>query len=248
MGVNPSKFQGFLIDRNNGFAPTMFNLTDVDIPISDTVKILGVHIDSNLTFDTHITTICKKAARHLKAIRRVSKYLDEPCRKSLYHAFILSHFNYCCIVWHHCDSASAIKVEKIQKRALRVIMNDYESSYQDLLIKSGQPLMFVSRLRSIACEVYKSIHKLNPSFLHDLFTYKHTGYESRRKIKLHQRLVKTQTYGIRSVRYEGAQLWNKLPPEIIKAESFQTFKSLIKKWEGPQCQCGFCSMCRLKLV
>ena len=42
MGVNPSKFQGFLIDRNNGFAPTMFNLTDVDIPISDTVKILGV--------------------------------------------------------------------------------------------------------------------------------------------------------------------------------------------------------------
>ena len=172
MGVNPSKFQGFLIDRNNGFAPTMFNLTDVDIPISDTVKILGVHIDSNLTFDTHITNICKKAARHLKAIRRVSKYLDEPCRKSLYHAFILSHFNYCCIVWHHCDSASAIKVEKIQKRALRVIMNDYESSYQDLLIKSGQPLMFVSRLRSIACEVYKSIHKLNPSFLHDQFVDK----------------------------------------------------------------------------
>ena len=33
------------------------------------------------------------------------------------------------MVWHNYDTENIIKIEKIQKRALRVILNDYQSSY-----------------------------------------------------------------------------------------------------------------------
>ena len=213
--------------------------------ITNTVKLLGIPFDSKLNFDVHITNLCKKAGKHLNAIRRISKYLDEQCRKTLYHAFILSHFNYCCIVWHHCDASSAIKVEKIQKRALRVILNDYTSSYEELLVKSGQPLLFISRLRAIVLETYKSVNRLNPSFLHDLFLVNQNGYNLRSGISLDQPRVRTEKYGIQSVRYQGARLWNQLPSEIKNAESLQFFKKQLMKWNGPQCQCGFCCLCKM---
>ena len=39
--------------------------------------------------------------------------------------------------------------------------------------------------------------------------------------------VNTTKYGIKSVRYEGANLWNKLPNEYRKADSYKLFKKQI---------------------
>ena len=86
MQANPSKFQGIVIARGNDVAtPVTFNIRDIDIPVNENVKILGIHIDNKLKFDKHISELCKRASRHLNAISRVSKFLDEKCRISLYH-------------------------------------------------------------------------------------------------------------------------------------------------------------------
>ena len=130
MQANPSKFQGIVTTRGNDVAtPVTFKIRDIDIPVDENVKVLGIHIDNKLKFDEHISELCIRASRHLNAISRVSKFLYEKCRISQYHSFILSHFHYYNIVWHNCDTESTITIEKIQKRALRVILNDYQSSY-----------------------------------------------------------------------------------------------------------------------
>ena len=131
---------------------------------------------------------------HLHAISRVSIFLDEKCRVRLYHSYILSPFNYCNIMWHHCDTDNTIKVEKIQKRALRVILNDYESTYDDILQNTGQSLMYTYRLRSIVLETFKSVSKLNPSFLHDLFHVKDSVYNLRGGKLLDQARVNTKLW------------------------------------------------------
>ena len=48
---------------------------------------------------------------------------------------------------------SVHKIEAIQKRALRFMLNDYESSYEDLLKKSGNPSMNLKRTRSLSIEI-----------------------------------------------------------------------------------------------
>ena len=187
-------------------------------------KVLGIHIDNKLKFDKDISELCKRASRHLNAISRVSKFLDEKCRISLYHSFILSHFHYCNIVWHNCDTENTIKIEKIQKRALRVILNDYQSSYDELLDKIDQPLMYISRLRNIVLETFKSVNKINTSFMQDLFEVKENKYNLRGGILLDQPKVRTERYGIHTIRYQGALLWNSLPPHMKTSVTVEDLK------------------------
>ena len=48
-------------------------------------------------------------------------------------------------------------MEKIQKRALRVVLNDYQASYQDLLDEVSRPTLYVSHLKAIAIEMFKCV-------------------------------------------------------------------------------------------
>ena len=48
--------------------------------------------------------------------------------------------------------------------------------------------------------------------------------------------VNQTTYGSRSIRSEGARLWNHLPEHIKSAENLNIFKNLIKNWTGPSCR------------
>ena len=68
------------------------------------------------------------------------------CKKVLVDDFIFSNFNYCPLVWYFSTAKQLQKIEKIQARALRFIHNDYESSYNDLLIKPETVTMEVKRI------------------------------------------------------------------------------------------------------
>ena len=50
----------------------------------------------------------------------------------------MSNFNYCPLVWMFCNSKLKRIQENIQKRALRFLLNDYESNYEQLLEKSNK--------------------------------------------------------------------------------------------------------------
>ena len=52
------------------------NVGKVYIKSRASVKLLGVKIDSNLTFNEHVSDICKKASRKLHALARISKYMN----------------------------------------------------------------------------------------------------------------------------------------------------------------------------
>ena len=71
------------------------------------------------------------------------------------------------------------KIEKIQERALRFIYEDYENTYENLLKKSKLPSLKIRRLRTIAIETFKIIHKQSPSYLHDLISIKDQKYNFR---------------------------------------------------------------------
>ena len=62
---------------------------------SPTVKNLGVIIDSHLTFDAHVTSICKKAFYPLRCIFRIKKFLSRSSNIKLLHSFVFFHLDYC---------------------------------------------------------------------------------------------------------------------------------------------------------
>ena len=90
--------------------------------------LLGVRIDSNLTFKEYVTSICSKANQKLHAITVVSKYISLQKRRILMKSFITSQFNYCPIVWMCHSRSFNDKVNHIYERAFRIV---YQTSNQD---------------------------------------------------------------------------------------------------------------------
>ena len=87
----------------------------------------------------------------------------------------MANFNYCPLVWMFSSASSLKKIENLQKRAPRFLYNDYEISYEELLLKSDRGTMNVNRLRILCVKIYKTISNLNPEFMRDLFRLRETS-------------------------------------------------------------------------
>ena len=187
MQANPSKFQAIVF----GLKPKeeiCFNVNNYKVKATKCVKQLGVYIDENLSFDEYISHLCIKAARQLNSLQRIAKYLSQNTKKIVFNSFILSNFNYCPLVWHICSIKNTQKIEKIQERGLRIILNDYQSYYKALLEASGQELMYISRLKKLACFVYKSYNDTGPGLANDIFNKRDIHYNLRDNSRVEQPL------------------------------------------------------------
>ena len=79
--------------------------------------------------------------------------------------FVNSQFNYCAILWMFCRRKSKLRLENIHKRALRVVYNEYEKNYKDLLVDYDEISIYQKHLQFLVTEVFKSANKLNPQFM-----------------------------------------------------------------------------------
>ena len=110
MEANPSKFQVLISEEKEA---TTIQIDNCSINSEPHVKLLGVYLDNQLNFHQHITELTKKAGRQLNCLKRVAYPLSEDIRLLLYKSFVLSNFDYCRIVWHHCGIGNCKKLEKI---------------------------------------------------------------------------------------------------------------------------------------
>ena len=142
-----------------------------------------------------------------------------------------------------------LQIRKDEKKiALRVVLNNYDSSYQELLVKAGCKTLYLTRLHSIAKEMFKSIKGINPQFVSEIFHVSEHIYDTRGGVMLTQPKVNTSANGLNSLRYQGAKIWNSLPTELKECESEFEFKQLLQSWNGPKCSCMSCPLCNAPLV
>ena len=162
MQTNPNKFQAIISHRSKNESRNL-NISNMSIVPEHSVKLLGVTIDQRLTFNEHIDTICMKASRQLNVLKRFSFILTITGKLAIYQAFILSHFNYCPVVWMFCSKEKVALMERIQFRALRFVYNDQTSTLTHLLNKAGRSTLHIARLKCLAIQVYKCLNVLCPA-------------------------------------------------------------------------------------
>ena len=127
----PEKFHSIILTKdrssNGGLEVKLANKI---IKTEKSVKLLGITIDNSLNFNSHITSLSKKSSAQLNAIFRLNSFLSYKAKLALVQSFVFANFNYCPLVWHFSSSKSLLKIERIQKRALRFLLNDNESPYE----------------------------------------------------------------------------------------------------------------------
>ena len=100
-------------------------------------KKLGVSTDNELKFDKHVLNIIKKANSKLSALSRLTKFMTLQKKRTLYKEFVESQFKYCPLTWMFHGCKTNYKINRLQEQALRLIYNDYISSFEELLSKDG---------------------------------------------------------------------------------------------------------------
>ena len=84
-------------------------------------KLLGVNLDKNLTFNEHVSALCKKAGNKVTALSRLVKFMLLQKRRILLKTFIESQFSYCPLIWMFCSRKLNRRINHIHERALRLV-------------------------------------------------------------------------------------------------------------------------------
>ena len=180
MIVNPGKFKSILPSKSReNLSDYQIKLRGHGIETKEFVILLGVTIDSKLSFEKHVSQLCQQASSQLNALKRLGFCMDHKIRQVVLQSFILAQFNYCPLVCYFTSAKQVNKIEKVQERALRFISNDYLSDYESLLEKLKFRSMQIRRIRSLCAEIFKSLNDLNAPYMKELFIRNESTYNLR---------------------------------------------------------------------
>jgi len=240
MVVNPDKFQVmFLGCTMDELEPFVIVINGFTLEPSTSVKLLGVTIDNKLTFSSHIERICSQANKKISALLRMRKFIDCDRAKLLCNAFILSCFRYCPLIWMFHSKGDSLKIRKTLVRAIRAVHFDFTTASDQLLATYNVESIHTSNLRYMLIEVFKSVNRLNPEFLWDLFEQKKTAIPLRSGFLL--MLPGKCESTIYSFTFRAVLAWNYLPASLKDMDSMSSFKSSIASEKSFYCNCKSCS-------
>ena len=230
-----------LLMAGNKYEQMWVQLGEKKIWEHKTVKLLGVIIDSQLKFDSHVLNICGKAGRKLSVLTRMIKYLSFDKKYILMKTFFESQFKYCPLTWMFHSRKLNNKINRLQERALRLVYNDFNSSFRQLLDEDNSFTIHHQNIQSLVIEMYKVVNDLSTTTFAKLFTKKQSSslqLRSQAYFKIPR--VRTELFGKNTLRYMGPVMWNTVPLEIRQVNSLNSFKKLIRKWKPIDCPCRLC--------
>ena len=135
-------------------APLSLTLDDVNIQQCDTVKLLGIFIQSNLKWDKHVNYIVKRANSRLHMLRKLKyHFLSTRDLVLIFTSFIRPTLEYAVPVWSSgITKQQCTTIERIQKRACRIVLGpDYERYHDALQVCKPDTL---ERRREQLCIVF----------------------------------------------------------------------------------------------
>ena len=220
--------------------PSFGNLTfgDTDLIPCSSVRNIGVHFDSNLSFDKHINTVVKECNFQIRNLYLIRKFLTRDNLMSLVHAFILCKIDYCNSLFIGLPKKQLKKLQKVQNRAVRLVCSLKISDHITPFLIQLHWLPIKARIEFKICLlVFKILKFGQPKYLYELIDLSSSNEleinlrSNDDPFRLEEpRSVRNQLFGDRSFKYIAPRLYNLLPFEVKKLESVDLFKKKLKTY------------------
>ena len=138
--------------------------------LTESVKYLGVKIDTNLNWE-HVNDLSIKLNRANALLFKMRKYVSLKILRSIYFAIFDSYLSYCCLVWAQ-NSSTIQRIVILQKKAVRIINFQPRNSHTSPLFKQSCILKFQDKmcLENILF-VSKSLNNLSLSVFNAWFVF-----------------------------------------------------------------------------
>ena len=225
-------------------------------------KLVGVHIDENLSFKYHIKHVHKKIIGMTSLISRSKSILPSKIKKILFHSLVQSHLQYCLAVWGGSSGTQILK--QSQKKAARVACGAKWIRHADPCFSNLQALKFQDMFKiSCAKVALKSAYGTQIDGLTDCFIPTHEEVRSARneptygpstRLKEKHNLIMPPFLSAelrKMPSYRIPEIWNnEIPPNLRDMGSilYDSFKSqTLHDYSMFQCNNKNCYSC-LKLA
>ena len=90
------------------------------------------------------------------------KFMSLNQRKTILGSFILSQFGYCPLVWIFHSRKLNNRINRLHERSLRLVYQDEESSFEELLSKDGSFTVHHRNIQKLCIELYKVAYGISP--------------------------------------------------------------------------------------
>jgi len=123
----------------------------------------GVFIDCNLSWHTHIDFVCKNLNNKISLLKHILYYLTDDMKHMFYNAYLVTIF---AVLWGKSNKSYINKVNNVQKRAARLILNKPVRTPTPCLFKQLKWLNFSDRCKyHTSILVYKTLNNMAPSYV-----------------------------------------------------------------------------------
>jgi len=234
--LNPEKTEAVVVgtserQRVEGHIDTIDTGT-VHIKTSDSVKSLGVVIDSKLTFNQHVNNISKSVYFHMKALRHIRKLLPDAAAKTVACTMVAGRLDYCNAVLYGTSSANIDKLQRLQNSLARVVTNTRRRDHITPVLADLHWLPVRYRIvYKIALITFKALTTQQPQYLTELIRH----YEALRQLRsrgvnILQTSPTVLNFSKHAFCHASPLVWNNLPQSVISdlTVTTNTFKNRLK--------------------
>ena len=197
-----------------------------DIATCEEEKDLGVTFDRNLNFNKHIELAIGKANKMLGLIKRTFSYLTKDIFLKLYKSLVRPHLEYGNIIWNRLLKKHSISIEKVQRRATKILKQCKHLTYQERLEYLDLHSLKGRRLRGDLIETYKMFNGFTDTDPFKFFEKSKTDITRNSENK-----VFIKDWRIKKIKnvysYRVAPYWNALTSDIKNAQTTNHFKNLL---------------------
>ena len=188
-------------------------------------RVLGVIIDENFNWQSHINRVCKSLARNLFLLGKLKHYTDTATRKLFFEAHCLSRINYASTVWSGASNNHIKQINSMHRRGAKLILPDNSLSTTEKLAKLNiLPLHSLLTYNKMVL-MFKVHSQIAPPYLAEFVQAATKRYNSNNYILPHVRIDLFKS----SFAFYGPTVWNSLPTSVKESQSLKSFKSGILK-------------------
>ena len=207
-------------------------MSGTEIKFSDSLRLLGVTLDSGLSLDKHVTNICRLCNYDVRSLRTIRPALTESTAETIGRSIVMSRIDYCNSLLAGASKKNIRRIQKIQNDVARVVT---KTAYREHIKPSLYRLHWLPVKERIDFKlstlVHKSINSFLPAYLSDQISFYQPSRNLRSSNQLRLNVPWTRTkLAERSFAVAASRIWNNLPLEItmLSSQSINIFKSNLK--------------------
>ena len=205
-----------------------YELEGIQLKETKEEKDLGVLVNEDAKQSRQCAEVAKKENRILGMIKRTIVSRDKDTVLRLYKSLVRPHLEYCVQAWSPCLKKDIYIIEKVQRRATKMIAELKGLNYEQRLSRCNLTTLEKRRTRGDLIETYKLLNglvDLNPERFFERSRYKSTRGHN---FKLYKKRESSMKHKFFSARVTNE--WNKLENEVVNAETVEEFKIKLCKY------------------